>query len=115
MAGGADPPECASMGIVTAMATVAVHGKRRDRDMQLGMTIVARDTRMTPGQREFRLFAVIELPEHPAVGVVATITGCSEAAFVMRVLVAIRAGARRILERLILMTSLARDCSVQSD
>jgi hypothetical protein len=83
--------------------------------MQLRMTIVTRDTRVTPGQREFRLLAVIELPEHPAVGVVAPITGGSETAFVMNILVAIRTGARRILEGLILMTSLARNRSVQSD
>lgn len=79
------------------------------------MTIVARDTCVTPGQREFRLLVMIELPEHPAVRVVATITSGSETAFVMSILVAIRTGARRILEGLALMASLARDRSVQSD
>ena len=113
MARRAGPAEGTAMGIVTAVAAKAVHRKLSCRHILFGVTVVACDRRMLPGQREACVLPVIEAPEHPAIWIVATFARFAEAALVVDVVVARVAGARHILKRLALMASLARHRGVK--
>jgi len=67
----AGPPECATMGVVLAVAGIAIRGQRDLGDILGNVAGLAVETAMRPGQRVARLCVVIEAPPAPIVRVMA--------------------------------------------
>lgn len=103
------------VGIILAVAAVAVCRRSYARNIGLLVASMALQGMMRARQRVARLLVVIEAPACPSVRVVTRRTIRTEPPDVMRILVAARAGAGRILERRAAMTFLARDYRVQPD
>lgn len=103
------------MRIVPAVAAVAVCGHHDLGDMLCGMTGVAVQIPMGSRQRILGLLVVIVDPPRPRIRVMAERTVRSDAALVVLVLVALRAGKRRALVGLRQMTLLARHDRMLAD
>ena len=107
--------ERALMRIVAAVATVAVCGDHDLGHILCGMAGVAGQIAMRSRQRILGLLVVIVDPARPRIRVMARRAVRSDAAFVVLVLVALRAGQRRALVGLRPMTFLARHDRMLSD
>ena len=102
------------MGVVLAMTVVAVGRQFQVRRIFDGVTRLAGDFLVPPGQRIFGLGRMVKAPTCPAVWIVARTTIRPETSFVA-VLVAFFARNWRILERRRLMTFLTGHSGMESD
>ena len=115
MAFFACPAERSVVRIIPAVASVAIGRRGHPRDIGLLVARMALQSMMRARQRVAGLLVVIEAPACPTVGVVTARAVGAEPADMVRILVAARARARRILERLGSVAFLARHHRMQSD
>ena len=111
----ARPSELPLMLVVTAVASVTSRRRCGPLDILVPMAGMTMQAGMGAGQGEFRLFVVIESPAGPAVRIVTCGAIRTEAAFMVLVLVASRAGPGHILERGRAMAILAGDHRMQAN
>jgi hypothetical protein len=103
------------MGVVLAVAGIAIRGQRNFGDIPGDVAGLAIEPAVRPGQRVARLYVVIEAPPSPAIRVVAESTVCPQATFMMLVPVAGGANQWRVLEQQSAMAFLARYDGVAPD
>jgi len=115
MAPLAGAPKCAVMGIIPAVAGVAVFCQDDLGHIPGGVAGDAQQVAMRASQGILRLPIVIEAPPRPTIGVVARRTIASQASLVMLVSVTLDASQRRIFELLRAMTLLAWRDGVAAD
>lgn len=115
MAGLAGAPERSAMGVVVG---VTADTRRRCGGLGgggLGVAGVTVKPFVSTGQRELRLPFVVEAPDRPAIGIVATRTGRAKPRFVPGVVMALVALRRCALEGLRAVAFLARHTRMKPD